>query len=123
MFVYLTVCFSTFTSNAHCISYCLILDIHINAYFTVHAGIIFLWLLASTQGFPVNRRIEMAIVRRYADRDDKIRLQDFIIIICKLTLMHRESSMVLMFENFQQFIIACIIHEEYISLSEQSIDV
>nr|XP_034311081.1 calpain-1 catalytic subunit [Crassostrea gigas]XP_034311082.1 calpain-1 catalytic subunit [Crassostrea gigas] len=45
--------------------------------------------LASTLGFPVNRRIEMAIVRRYADRDDKIRLQDFIIIICKLTLMHQ----------------------------------
>lgn len=65
----------------------------------------------------------MAIVRRYADRDDKIRLQDFIIIICKLTLMHRESSMVLIIKNFQQFIIACIIHEEYISLSEQSTDV
>uniref|UniRef100_K1QR37 EF-hand domain-containing protein n=1 Tax=Magallana gigas TaxID=29159 RepID=K1QR37_MAGGI len=45
---------------------------------------------ASTLDFPVNRRIEMAIVRRYTDRDDKIRLQDFIIIICKLTLMHRE---------------------------------
>eukprot|EP00105_Crassostrea_gigas_P036591 XP_019920739.1 PREDICTED: calpain small subunit 1-like isoform X3 [Crassostrea gigas] len=43
--------------------------------------------LFSTLGFPVNRMVQTAIVRRYADRNNKIRLTDFIIVICKLTLM------------------------------------
>uniref|UniRef100_K1Q505 Calpain-9 n=1 Tax=Magallana gigas TaxID=29159 RepID=K1Q505_MAGGI len=39
------------------------------------------------RSFPVNRMVQTAIVRRYADRNNKIRLTDFIIVICKLTLM------------------------------------
>ncbi|XP_062594364.1 calpain-A-like [Saccostrea cucullata] len=45
--------------------------------------------LFSTLGFPVNRMVQTAIVRRYADRNNKIRLTDFIIVICKLTLMYQ----------------------------------
>ncbi|XP_048760770.1 calpain-9-like isoform X1 [Ostrea edulis] len=45
--------------------------------------------LFSTLGFPVNRMVQTAIVRRYADRNSKIRLTDFIIVICKLTLMYQ----------------------------------
>nr|XP_022318087.1 calpain small subunit 1-like [Crassostrea virginica] len=44
--------------------------------------------LFSTLGFPVNRRVETAIVRRYTDRNNRIRLTDFIIVVCKLTLMY-----------------------------------
>ena len=43
-------------------------------------------------GFPVNRRVETAIVRRYTDRNNRIRLTDFIIVVCKLTLMYGKYS-------------------------------
>lgn len=49
-------------------------------------------LFCRVSGFPVNRMVQTAIVRRYADRNNKIRLTDFIIVICKLTLMFRKYT-------------------------------
>ncbi|VDI65372.1 calpain, small subunit 1, partial [Mytilus galloprovincialis] len=37
--------------------------------------------------FTVNRQVLTAIVRRYGNRNNKIRLTDFLIVIFKLTLM------------------------------------
>ncbi|XP_063445319.1 calpain-B-like isoform X2 [Mytilus trossulus] len=43
--------------------------------------------LFSALGFTVNRQVQIAIVRRYGNRNNKIRLTDFLIVIFKLTLM------------------------------------
>ena len=43
--------------------------------------------LGPNLGFSVNRQVQIAIVRRYGNRNNKIRLTDFLIVIFKLTLM------------------------------------
>ena len=43
--------------------------------------------LFAALGFSVNRQVQIAIVRRYGNRNNKIRLTDFLIVIFKLTLM------------------------------------